>query len=115
VHNESRDAAAARMRQSALEQHTAQPAGPMRREDREAHFGEIIHDGHMRDTRKLAAIVVYAENRVAPEVDPVDVRRDPFWRKGCAEPQAQVPHGQRCKMRDERGTHAVTELCDQHG
>jgi hypothetical protein len=114
VHDEPGNAAGARVRHGAFEHRATKAARTVRRKDREPHFGEIVHEGHMGDTREHALIVVSAEDRVAPEVDSVDVGRDAAWRKRRAEPQGQVLAGQREKVRHERGTHAVIQLCDVH-
>jgi len=99
VHDEPGYATVARVRHGAFEQRAAKSAAPVRREDRETEFGEIAVEGDMRCADEHTPIVVNAENRIADEIDSIDIGSDGICRKRRSEPQAPVPHGQREKMR----------------
>ena len=114
-HEEPRYASVACVRHGAFEQRTANAAATVHREDGEREFGEIVFDGHMRHANERALTVVNAENCVAAEVDSVNVGSDHSWRKRRGEPQAPVLHGQREKMRHERGAYAFIQALDSDG
>jgi hypothetical protein len=115
MQEEPRYATVACVRHGAVEQRAANAAATVSREDREAEFCEIVFEGHMRHANERALIVVNAENCVAAEIDSVDVGSDHSWRKRRGEPQAPVLHGQREKMRHERGAYAFIQALDSDG
>lgn len=115
VHEEPRYATVAYVRDGALEQRAANAAATVRREDREPKFCAIVFEGHVRHANERALIVVNAENCVAAEVDSVNVGSDHSWSKRRGEPQASVLHGQREKMRHERGAYAFIQALDSDG
>ena len=82
------------------------PAGPR------ARARQIVAEGHMSHADEREVIVVNGENRVAIEIDPVDVGGDAVGRKRRAKSQSPVLRGQREKMRQECGARAVVETLD---
>ena len=98
VHDEPGYATVARVCHGAFEQGTAEATPTVRRQDREADLGEITFEGDMRRADELMPIVVNAENRIADEIDSIDVGSDGLCRKRRSEAQALVLQRQREKV-----------------
>jgi hypothetical protein len=63
-------------------------------------FGNIVNVGELRHANERKALTVDAKDRVALELDAVDVGGNDRWRERNAEAQGPVSRGQREKMRD---------------
>jgi hypothetical protein len=100
------------VRDGAFEQRTANASATVRREDREPDFGEIVNACHMRHANEREPIVVKAKNCIAVKVNSVDVGGNGRWRKRNAESRGPVYHGQRKKMRHERGAYTLIQTLD---
>ena len=91
------------VRHRAFEQRAADAAAAVRRQDREPELGDVVLEGDVRRGDKREPIVVDAKDRVAVEVDSIDVGGNRAWRKRRAESQTPILHGQREKMCHQRG------------
>jgi hypothetical protein len=75
----------------------------------------IAFDRQMPNTHGREPAVADAENKVALEIDSVDIGGDNGRRKCHPEPQRSVLEGQREKVRDERGARIVAQAFDGVG
>ena len=84
----------------------AEAMGAPCRNDGQRDFGRIAVEGHVRHADEQVVIVVDAQDRVACEVDAIDVGGEGRGRQRPAEAQPPVGHRQGEQMRDQRGARA---------
>src|SRR5215813_162085 len=104
LHEHLRDTAVASMDRGTLEQCVADAAVAMLGEHRQPELRALTIERYMRHANESEAVVLNAKDRVALEVDPLDVIGNDSRSKSGAEPQASILRWQREKVRHQRRT-----------